>query len=130
MLCQIILPQVALADPDINLTGQDDYLVVHNASGTYPVTGGPSVISVTKSDNSAILPSGNTYSNVPAGAKLKITYVFHLEDGDDEGTTEYEYKDGSFFTLPLNYQRESLLITQWVHSLKFMRLIQQIQIIR
>ncbi len=101
MLCQIILPQVALADPDINLTGQDDYLVVHNASGTYPVTGGPSVISVTKSDNSAILPSGNTYSNVPAGAKLKITYVFHLEDGDDEGTTEYEYKDGSFFTFEL-----------------------------
>ncbi len=101
MICQIILPQVALADPDIDLTGQDDYLVVHNASGTYPVTGGPSLISVTKADNSAILPTGNTYSNVPAGAKLKITYVFHLEDGDDEGTTEYEYKDGSYFTFEL-----------------------------
>lgn len=99
MLCQMILPQVALADPDINLTGQDDYLVVHNASGTYPATGGPSVVTVTKSDNSAILPSGNTYSDVPAGAKLKITYVFHLEDGD--GATEYEYKDGSYFTFEL-----------------------------
>ncbi len=101
MLCQMILPQVALADPDINLTGQDDYLVVHNASGEYRFTGGPSVVTVTKSDNSAILPTGSTYSNVPAGAKLKITYVFHLEDGDDEGTTEYEYQDGSYFTFEL-----------------------------
>ncbi|MFT4145474.1 MAG: SpaA isopeptide-forming pilin-related protein [Mobilitalea sp.] len=101
MLCQIILPQVALATPDINLTGQDEYLVVHNTSGAYPVTGGPSAVTVTRSDNSVILPSGNTYSNVPAGAKLKITYVFHLEDGDEEGTTEYEYEDDSYFTFDL-----------------------------
>lgn len=98
---QLILPNtVFAADPPQNLTGQTDYLVVHNSTDSYSGLGGPSEITVTDTNGDPISPVGNTYSDVPAGSALTLKYVFNLVDGD--GSALYTYANGSYFefTLP------------------------------
>ncbi len=101
LLFQLVLPNdVFAADPPQNLTGQTDYLTIHNTSDSYSGLGGPSVITVTDTGGNPVTPVGNTYSDVPAGSSLTLKYVFDLADGD--GTSFYTYAGGSYFkfTLP------------------------------
>ncbi|MGI6175715.1 MAG: hypothetical protein ACOYJC_06075 [Christensenellales bacterium] len=100
LLFQVFGLQPALAAPPQNLTGADDYLVIHTTTGSYPDTiGGPSTITVTAPDGELITASEGKYSGVPAGSTLNLKYVFHLEDGD--GGSYYEYDGGSYFTFAL-----------------------------
>lgn len=84
-----------------DLTGNTDYLVIHETTGNYPL-GGNSSIQVTK-DDTLIAPtqSGDTlaYTNIPDGAEIKIDYAFHLEDGADG--TIYTYNNHHTFTITL-----------------------------
>ncbi|HNX15607.1 MAG TPA: SpaA isopeptide-forming pilin-related protein [Oscillospiraceae bacterium] len=82
-----------------DLTPLTDHLSIHNTTDTYATTGGPSSIAVTVG-SSVIKPSGKTFSDVPAGAGLTLTYVFHLEDGDGEGEI-YTYNGSDYFTITL-----------------------------
>ncbi|MBC3887121.1 hypothetical protein GH810_02205 [Acetobacterium paludosum] len=89
-----------------DLTGQSQYLVIHEATGDYTNTGGNSSITVTKPDGTAeIAPTvtnGNlTYSNIPAGDKIAINYAFHLVDGDESSGNAYTYSGSNFFTVTL-----------------------------
>ncbi|HMM07076.1 MAG TPA: SpaA isopeptide-forming pilin-related protein [Clostridiales bacterium] len=95
------LPIVSIfADTPDNLTNQSDYLAIHNTTGSYAETGGPSSLSVKDADGNAILPVSNTYNDVPADATISLEYVFHLEDGDGEGEF-YSYSGSNYFTVTL-----------------------------
>jgi hypothetical protein len=100
MFVQIFAMDFAKADPPDNLTGQTDYLNVHETIGDYSTTGGPSILTVRKPDGTAITPVGNVFSDVPDGSAISLEYVFHLEDGDGTGTI-YTYSDSNYFTITL-----------------------------
>ncbi len=110
---QFISPMIVFgADVPQNLTGQTDYLIVHNTTDSYSGIGGPSIITVTDTNGDPVPASGNTYSNVPAGSSLVLTCVFHLADGD--GMSFYTYSDGSYFefTLPEGLTFEAPTVTE------------------
>jgi uncharacterized surface anchored protein len=89
------------AAPTGDLTGEDEYLVIHEAGGSYPDTGGPSTITVKDPDGHTIAPSGSTYSDIPANSTLALELTFHLADDDGAGGIN-TYADSNFFifTLP------------------------------
>ena len=99
LIFQIIMPISAFAaDAPDNLTGQTAYLVVHETDGVYAQTGGPSLLTIKMPDGTEILPVNNTYTNIPDGSTISLTYAFHLEDGDNQGTL-YSYSDNNFFDI-------------------------------
>lgn len=100
MILQLFVIDIAKADPPEDLTGQTDYLVVHETSGDYSTTGGSSILTVTKPDGTEITPVSNVFSNVPDGSTINLDYVFHLENGDGAGTI-YSYSDLNYFTITL-----------------------------
>lgn len=99
VICLTIFPRISNADAPQDLTGQSEYLVVHETTGSYTGLGGPSIITVTDPDGDTITPTGNVYNNVPLGSNLSLKYVFHLNDGD--GSSLYHYASGSYFTFLL-----------------------------
>lgn len=99
VICLTIFPRISNADAPQDLTGQSEYLVVHETTGSYTGLGGPSIITVTDPDGDTITPTGNVYNNVPLGSNLSLKYVFHLNDGD--GSSIYQYASGSYFTFLL-----------------------------
>ena len=103
-LCLILqlLPAAGLADSVIpnDLTGENDYLIIHGTSGSYPNLGGNSSL-VVKNGGETLSPTGNTYSNVPAGATIEMELVFHLNSGNESTGTSYTYSGSNFFTFTL-----------------------------
>jgi len=101
LVLQLMVSIIAFAaDMPDNLTGETDYLVVHNTIDSYDELGGPSSIIVESPDGNEILPDENEYSDVPAGATIKISYVFHLENDDGEGEL-YTYSGDNYFDIAL-----------------------------
>ncbi len=100
-LALLSLPIVSIfADTPDNLTDQSAYLAIHNTTGSYAETGGPSSLSVKDAGGNTLLPVNNTYTNVPVDATISLEYVFHLEDGDGEGEF-YSYSGSNYFTVTL-----------------------------
>lgn len=100
-LALLSLPIVSIfADTPDNLTNQSAYLAIHNTTGSYGETGGPSSLSVKDAGGNTIVPVGNTYTDVPADATISLEYVFHLEDGDGAGEL-YSYSGSNYFTVTL-----------------------------
>ncbi len=59
-----------------------------------------SYIEIKDAGDNRIEPDENgDYTDIPAGAKIELSYAFSLSDGD--GTTEYQYHEGDFFALAL-----------------------------
>jgi hypothetical protein len=78
VICLTIFPRISNADAPQDLTGQSEYLVVHETTGSYTGLGGPSIITVTDPDGDTITPTGNVYNNVPLGSNLVSSMFFIL----------------------------------------------------
>lgn len=89
------LKSSAAVIPD-NLTGADEYLVIHSSSDTIP-----SSLVITTAGGDPISPDlSGVYNDIQEGAKIVIDYAFHLEDGD--GLAEiYTYSGSNYFEITL-----------------------------
>lgn len=103
----IIVPSYA-SGSDIGDTGKQ-WVTVHKTNGDpdYSGVGFPppavmeSKLEIKDAMNNLITPNGSgVYENIPAGAKLELTYAFSLADGD--GISEvYNYEKDDFFKIAL-----------------------------
>lgn len=101
LILQLFASIIAFAaDIPSDLTGETDYLVVHNTSDGYPDFGGASSITVKTPEGDEILPDGNVYSDVPAGSTIELNYAFHLENDDGEGEV-YSYTGDNYLDITL-----------------------------
>ncbi|MBR0576029.1 hypothetical protein KCG48_06700 [Proteiniclasticum sp. BAD-10] len=94
------IPVAAESGVQEDLTGQGGYLKIHETNGDYAGLGGPSKVLVTTPQGGSIPLVDNTFHDVPEGSRLQLSYVFHLEDGDGEGTL-YQYHGGQYFDIRL-----------------------------
>ncbi len=82
-----------------DITGKSEYLTIHGSD--YMPQDRASSFEITAADGVTVIspnPDGS-YSNIPAGAKVQLDFVFSLSDGDENNL--YTYTGDEYFTATL-----------------------------
>lgn len=94
LLFQLIPFSTVLASDGRNIGALEGWVNIHGTDGDKP-----SLLVITGPDGQEYEPVDGVYNDIPAGAKIELTYAFSLSDGSE--STMFEYEEGDYFIIEL-----------------------------